>query len=140
MDHLKNEITISAKKSETAKVVDSISDLLFNNGVDFSTCSKIGIALEEVLVNVASYAYEDEQGSIVIEYELVTSPSKEISLTIIDSGKEFDPLAKEDPNIVTLYEEKKIGGLGIYLTKQIMDEVSYERKDGKNILFLKKRI
>ena len=91
-------------------------------------------------MNVASYAYEDEQGSIVIEYELVLSPSKEISLTIIDSGKEFDPLAKEDPNIVTLYEEKKIGGLGIYLTKQIMDEVSYERKDGKNILFLKKII
>ena len=140
MDHLKNEITISAKKSETAKVIDSISDLLFMNGVDFSTCSKIVIALEEVLVNIASYAYEDEEGSIDIEYELVTSPSKEFSITIIDSGKEFDPLAKEDPNIVTLYEEKKIGGLGIYLTKQIMDEMNYERKDGKNILSLKKRI
>ena len=139
MEKIKNQITILATKNETIKAIDTITELLFLNKVDHSIINKVSIALEEVLINIVSYAYEDT-GNIDIIYELTTDPKKELSVTIIDEGKEFDPLKKEDPNITDLYEKRKIGGLGIYMTKQIMDEVSYLRKDNKNILHLRKNL
>ena len=139
MEKIKNQITILAIKKETEKAIDTITELLFLNKVDYSIINKISIALEEVLINIVSYAYEDT-GNIDIIYELTTDPKKELSVTIIDEGKEFDPLKKEDPNITDLYEKRKIGGLGIFMTKQIMDEVSYLRKDNKNILHLRKKL
>ena len=135
-----NIISIFANKDEAAKAIDSIVEFILSNGADRKTASRIQIALEEVLVNVASYAYQDKRGNIEIEYEIVFDPIKTLKVTIIDSGMAFDPLAKEDPDIVSFYEQKKIGGLGIYMTKQIMDEVVYQRKDNKNILVLKKTI
>ena len=137
MEKIKNQITILANKKETEKAIDTITELLFLNKVDYSIINKVSIALEEVLINIVSYAYEDS-GNIDIIYELTTDPKKELSVTIIDEGKEFDPLKKEDPNATDLYKERKIGGLGIFMTKQIMDEVSYLRKDNKNILHLRK--
>ena len=139
MEKIKNQITILAIKKETEKAIDTIAELLFLNKVDYSIINKVSIALEEVLINIVSYAYEDT-GNIDIIYELTTDPKKELSVTIIDEGKEFDPLKKEDPNITDLYEKRKIGGLGIFMTKQIMDEVSYLRKDNKNILHLRKKL
>ena len=139
MAKIKNQITILAIKEETEKAIDTITELLFLNKVDYSIINKVSIALEEVLINIVSYAYEDT-GNIQITYELTTEPKKELGVTIIDEGKEFDPLKKEDPNIVELNEERKIGGLGIFMTKQIMDEVSYLRKDNKNILHLRKNL
>ena len=139
MEKIKNQITILAVKKETEKAIDTIAELLFLNKVDYSIINKVSIALEEVLINIVSYAYEDT-GNIDIIYELTTDPKKELSVTIIDEGKEFDPLKKEDPNITDLYEKRKIGGLGIFMTKQIMDEVSYLRKDNKNILHLRKNL
>ena len=139
MAKIKNQITILAIKEETEKAIDTITELLFLNKVDYSIINKVSIALEEVLINIVSYAYEDT-GNIQITYELTTEPKKELGVTIIDEGKEFDPLKKEDPNIVELNEERKIGGLGIFMTKQIMDEVSYLRKDNKNILHLRKKL
>ena len=139
MEKIKNQITILAIKKETEKAIDTITELLFLNKVDYSIINKISIALEEVLINIVSYAYENT-GKIDIIYELTTEPKKELSVTIIDEGKEFDPLKKEDPNITDLYKERKIGGLGIFVTKQIMDEVSYLRKDNKNILHLRKNL
>ena len=139
MGKTKNRITILAIKKETEKAIDAITELLFLNKVDYSIINKVSIALEEVLINIVSYAYEDT-GNIDIVYELTTDPKKELSVTIIDEGKEFDPLKKEDPNIIVLNEERKIGGLGIFMTKQIMDEVSYLRKDNKNILHLRKNL
>ena len=135
-----NKINISAKKEDVERAVDSIVEFIISNNGDFKIANKIQIALEETLVNVASYAYEDKIGDIEIDYEIVDEPNKTLIVTIIDSGIEFDPLAKEDPNIVSFYEQKKIGGLGIFITKQIMDEVSYQRKDNKNILVLKKAL
>jgi len=139
MEKIKKQITILAVKKETEKAIDTITELLFLNNVDYSIINKVSIALEEVLINIVSYAYEDT-GNIDIIYELTTDPKKELNVTIIDEGKEFDPLKKEDPDITDLYKERKIGGLGIFMTKQIMDEVSYLRKDNKNILHLRKKL
>ena len=94
----------------------------------------INTALEEVFVNVAKYAYEDTG-----EVEVTLSNDKnKVTFTFRDSGKPFNPLEKEDPNITAGSEEREIGGLGIYMVKNIMDETSYEYKDNHNILTLVK--
>ena len=75
MGKTKNQITILAIKKETEKAIDAITELLFLNKVDYSIINKISIALEEVLINIVSYAYEDT-GNIDIVYELTTDPKK----------------------------------------------------------------
>lgn len=94
----------------------------------------INTALEEVFVNVAKYAYEDSG-----EVEVTLSNDKnKVTFVFRDSGKPFNPLTKEDPNITASSEEREVGGLGIYMVKNIMDETDYEYKDHHNVLTLVK--
>ena len=99
----------------------------------------ITVALEEVFVNVAHYAYPESTGevSLAIDFD---SESRQMTFQMTDSGIPFDPLAKPDPDITLSAEERQIGGLGIFMMKMTMDEVSYVYKDGKNILTMKKFI
>lgn len=98
---------------------------------------QISMCFEEVFVNIASYAYDDDNGTVRC---LVNSDGKSITLQLCDRGKPFDPTAKEDPDVTLQMEDRTIGGLGIFLTKQMMDVVSYERKNGENILSIQKNI
>ena len=95
----------------------------------------INTALEEVFVNVARYAYDD--GGIV-EVTL-SNDQKTVTFVFKDNGKPFNPLTKKDPNITAKSEEREVGGLGIYMVKNIMDEVYYRYEDNHNILTLIKR-
>ena len=94
----------------------------------------INLALEEAVTNVMLYAYPGESGQVLVECE----KSQKLIFTITDSGIPFDPTQKEDPDLTQSAEDRPIGGLGIYLVRQIMDDIHYERKDGKNILTLVK--
>ena len=94
----------------------------------------INTALEEVFVNVANYAY-DGKGTVEVS---LSSDKNKVIFVFKDSGKEFNPLLKEDPNITASSEEREVGGLGIFMVKRIMDEVFYEYTDGFNILTLVK--
>ncbi len=94
----------------------------------------INTALEEVFVNVAKYAYEDT-GEVEVS---LSNDKNRVTFVFRDSGKPFNPLTKEDPNITAKSEEREVGGLGIYMVKNIMDETSYEYKDGHNVLTLVK--
>ena len=94
----------------------------------------INTALEEVFVNVSKYAYNDGG---VVEITLSKTNDK-ITFIFKDSGKKFNPLEKEDPNITASSEEREIGGLGIFMVKKIMDEVYYEYTDNQNVLTLVK--
>ena len=94
----------------------------------------INLALEEAVTNVMLYAYPDGPGRVLVEF---TPP---MTFTITDSGIPFDPTKKEDADISLSAEERPIGGLGIFLVRQIMDEIRYERKDNKNILTLVKKL
>ena len=135
-----HKITIPADVDQIDKGISPIMDLLKGMKVDHKILYKIEVALEELLVNVASYAYpEDKKGNIDIEYEIVDNP-KSIAISIIDEGKEFDPLKRNDPDTTLSAEERDIGGLGIYLVKNIMDSIEYHRKDNKNILIIKKNL
>ena len=107
-------------------------------GMDAGTTMQMNLAMEEAVVNVMNYAYPiGEKGEIAIE---TTTDNGMLNFVIKDSGTPFDPTAKEDADTTLSAEERPIGGLGIFLVKQIMDNVSYEYKEGKNVLTLSKRI
>lgn len=97
----------------------------------------LNLALEEALSNVIFYAYEKgTENQISIEFSL---NGKEMTVVISDEGKPYDPTQKEDPDINLPVEDRPIGGLGIFLIRQIMDEVKYSREDRQNRLTLVKR-
>ena len=98
----------------------------------------VNLAMEEAVSNVMMYAYpENESGQILVEAE---KNSEQVVFTITDSGKPFDPTAHAELDTTLSVEERPIGGLGIHLVRQIMDEIHYQRKDNKNILILQKRL
>ena len=98
---------------------------------------QIDIAVEEMFVNVASYAYRPGTGTATLRVHADAS-TRAAGITILDSGVPYDPLAKPDPDVTLSAEERRIGGLGIFMTKKAMDEVAYRFEDGKNIFTMKK--
>ena len=118
-----------------AAFVDEVCEAL---GFTATLTMQMNLALEEAVVNVMEYAYpEGIDGSVLVEAEKL---SDQVVFTITDSGISFDPTAQTEPNITLSVEERPIGGLGIHLVRQIMDDIQYERKDNKNILTLIKKI
>ncbi len=130
-------IQIEAVKGNLPEVLGSVEEYYEEAGCPIKTQMQINIAVEEIFVNIASYAYAPETGSVRIRLQAVKDPARAL-ITFEDSGVPYDPLAKEDPDVTLSAEERKIGGLGIYMVKQSMDHVRYEYKDGKNILTLEK--
>jgi anti-sigma regulatory factor (Ser/Thr protein kinase) len=114
---------------------DIMSKHLMNAGCSKGNTMRIMIAVEEIYVNICHYAYAPDTGKAFVHIETTSDPKCAV-VTFVDSGVPYDPTAKEDPDITLSAEERKIGGLGIFMTKQIMDEVKYEYKDGLNILTL----
>ncbi len=99
---------------------------------------QIRLVCEEALVNVIHYAYLAEGGLVTISYKIFIE-SQEVEIILEDEGVAFNPLESEDPDLEIDIHERKIGGLGIYMIKNIMDKVCYERVEGKNRLYLKKK-
>ena len=95
--------------------------------------------VEEIFVNISSYAYNPETGPATIRAGITEEPLSVI-ISFIDNGKQYDPLAKPDPDVKIPLKERKKGGLGIFMVKKTMDDVSYEYKDGQNILTITKTI
>ncbi len=98
---------------------------------------QIGLAVEEIFINIASYAYPSGKGKATVR---VQREGDTATITFIDRGIPYDPLKKTDPDVTLSAEERGIGGLGIFLTKKLMDDVKYEYRDGKNILTLTKQL
>ena len=129
---IKNEI---AELERVAVFVKEVSQLL---SLDSETTMNLNLALEEVVSNVILYAYPQKMGeNIIIK---ASSDDNILVFTITDKGDEFDPTKVEDADITLAAEDREIGGLGIFIVKNIMNEVTYHRLDGKNILTLKKNI
>ena len=96
---------------------------------------QIDIAVEEIFVNIARYAYAPGEGYAVIG--VLAEPGR-AEITFADNGMPYDPLAREDPDVSLSAEEREIGGLGIYMVKKTMDVMRYEYSDGQNLLTLVK--
>jgi len=100
---------------------------------------QIDLAIDELVANVAMYAYTPGTGDVTVSFEF-DEAARTVTLTFIDGGIPYDPLQKEDPDVTLPAEKRQIGGLGIFLVRKNMDGMSYRREDGKNILQVQKRI
>ena len=130
------KLTIKAKLENLNDVTAFVERQLEQMDLPMKTQMQIDLAVEEIFVNIASYAYSPEDGMAIIEVELTEDPR--VIITFIDSGRPFDPLAKEDPDIEQSVEDRPVGGLGIFMVKKSMDDMSYEYRDGCNILTIRK--
>ena len=100
---------------------------------------KINIAIEELFVNIANYAYEKDNDNNLVDISInVDLENKNIVITFVDSGAKFNPITKEDPCIDLPAEERKVGGLGIYIVKKTVDKIDYKYIDNKNVLTIEK--
>ena len=99
----------------------------------------IELVTEEIFVNIASYAYPDGEGFVTVRRE-GGEGAEGLTLTFMDGGVPYDPLARPDPDLTLPAKDRPIGGLGVFLVKKIVDEAHYEYKDGKNILAVRKLI
>ena len=120
-------------------ILDVIEEKLDQMECPMKVHTQIAIAVEEIFVNIAHYAYKPETGPATVRVEVEQDPPA-ISITFIDHGVPYDPLAKEDPDITLSAEDRDIGGLGIFMVKKSMDSIEYEYKDGQNILHIRKLI
>ncbi|MBD5521908.1 MAG: ATP-binding protein [Lachnospiraceae bacterium] len=133
------EIVVEATIESIPKVTEFVDEQLEQLECPMKTQMQVDMAIDELFSNIAYYAYNPEIGSATVRVEVIEDPLA-VVLTFIDNGVPYDPLAKADPDISLSIEERGIGGLGIYMVKKTMDDVSYEYKDGQNILRIKKNI
>lgn len=133
------ELTISATIENLAVVTDFVDEQLEQLDCPVKTLVQVNVAIDELFGNIANYAYNPEVGAATVRVEVTGNPLS-VVITFIDNGIPYDPLAKDDPDITLGVEERQIGGLGIYMVKKTMDDISYEYKDGQNVLRIKKNI
>lgn len=133
------EITVDAVSESLGTVTDFVDAELEAIGCPFNIQMKVDIVIDEVFSNIVFYAYRGTVGSVTIRTETTTDPGS-LTLTFIDSGIPYNPLNAEEPDVTLSVEERKVGGLGIFIVKKTMDEVDYEYSGGRNILRLKKYI
>lgn len=133
------ELTIAATTENIETVTNFVNEQLEALDCPMRAQIQIDIAIDELFGNIAHYAYNPEVGSATVRVEVSQDPLAVI-ITFIDKGVPYDPLGNADPDVTLCAEERQIGGLGIYMVKKSMDEISYEYKNGQNILTIKKRL
>ncbi|MBQ7705320.1 MAG: ATP-binding protein [Selenomonadaceae bacterium] len=131
------KFTIEATLENLPAVTEFITSSLEEKDCSIKIIMQMELVIEEIYVNVASYAYRPNIGTVTIYKSFEDTPPA-ITVTFVDSGTPYNPLEHEDPDINAGIDARQIGGLGIFLVKKNVDEISYERKDGQNILTFKK--
>ena len=131
--------TFPAKTESLPDVLGFAEETLESFECPMKIQTAICVAIEELFVNVARYAYPNAEGdaSLYIGFD---EASRNITIRITDKGIPFDPLKKPDPDITLSAEDREIGGLGIFITKKTMDTVDYVYENGENILTMTKKI
>ena len=133
------ELRVDASLENMEKVQKFIQDELMDYELSLKTENEINIAIEEIFVNIASYAYTDGDGNATLAFGFDEN-ERLMTLVIKDSGVPFNPLERAEPDISLSADEREIGGLGIFITKKTMDTVSYAYENGNNILTMTKKI
>jgi len=139
MDETTKRFSVEAKIENLDEVLAFVDGILESHDCPIKVQMQMDIAVEEIFVNIAHYAYAPKTGKATISASF-DAKTRLISFSFIDGGVPFDPLQKKDPDISQKLEDRKIGGLGIYMVKQSMDNVRYENRDGLNILTIEKKI
>ena len=134
------ELTLDAKIDNNERFTDFVNAELEGMDCPAKARMQIDTAVDEILANVANYAYGEGTGPVSVRVYQEDDP-RAVILRFTDSGTPFNPLEKEVPDSISMpADDRPIGGLGIYLVRKLMDDVAYEYRDGKNMLQLKKLI
>ncbi len=133
------ELTIEATVKNIPLVIDFIDRHLEEHGCPAKTKSQIDVAVDEIVNNVASYAYTPRIGKLTVQFEF-EADSRSVVITFIDSGVPFNPLLLKDPDVTLSAEKRGVGGLGIFLVKKTMDAIRYRFENQKNMLQIVKKI
>lgn len=128
-----------AKTDALADVLGFVEEMLESFDCPMKVQIALTVAIEEVFVNIARYAYGDSAGNVTLDIGF-DEGSRTVTFCMTDSGVPFDPLKKPDPDITLSAEERDLGGLGIFITKKTMDTVTYAYENGMNKLTLSKKI
>ena len=131
--------TFPAKTESLNDVLGFVEETLESFACPMKIQTAICVALEEVFVNVAHYAYPDREGELSLHIAF-DEQSRTVTFRMMDQGIPFDPLAKPDPDITLSAEDREIGGLGIFIAKKTMDCLSYSYENGENVLTMTKKI
>lgn len=138
-ENRKRELTIEATVENLEKVTAFVNEELEKLDCPMKIQAQINVAVDELFSNIAHYAYAPRTGSAVVLVEVKESPL-EVVITFIDRGIPYDPLKSKEPDVTLSAEDREIGGLGIFLVKKVMDDVTYEYRDGQNILRIRKKL
>jgi sigma-B regulation protein RsbU (phosphoserine phosphatase) len=135
---IRHSITLPNDINTVPQLNDFIDGFSLEAGLDMSMTMSLNLALEEAVVNVMTYAYApDTQGELTLE---AVADKGVVTFILTDTGVPFDPTAKEDADTTLGIEDRPIGGLGIFMVRQLMDTIDYQRVDGQNILTLTKKL
>ena len=134
-----DELTLSATLENVPRVTEFVDGQLEAHGCSPKAQMQIDIAIDELFSNIANYAYNPEVGPATIRVAVEGDPLT-VTIVFIDRGVPYDPLEKEDPDVSLSAEERQIGGLGIFMVKRLMDDMTYEYRDGQNILTIRKKV
>ena len=133
------ELTVAAKVENIEKATAFVNEYLNRTICTVKARTWIAIAIDEVISNIAHYAYPSEDGDVTIQVALMAEPDTAV-ITFIDNGIPYDPLKTADPDTTLPAEERNFGGLGIYMLKKTMDEITYRYENGSNILTIYKKL
>jgi serine/threonine-protein kinase RsbW len=135
---MRKEIKIKNHVAELEHVAAFVEEIGEELGLDMEMQMNLNLVMEEMVSNVIFYAYpEGAEATIELKAE---SDGKELTFVLSDRGREFDPTLKDDLDVNSNPAERDLGGMGIYIVKNIMNQVSYQRLEGKNLLTMKKNI
>lgn len=133
------EVTVEATLESIPVITEFVDGQLEQFNCPVKAQMQIDIAIDELFSNIVHYAYHPGTGPATVRVEVIEEPLS-VVITFIDQGVPYDPLAKADPDVTLSAEEREIGGLGIYIVKKNMNEITYEYKDGRNILKIRKEL
>ncbi len=131
------ELTVDATMESIPAVTAFVDEQLEQYDCPMKAQAQIDIAIDELFSNIVLYAYHPEVGPATVRVEVLDEPLS-VVITFIDQGVPYDPLSKADPDVTLSAQDREVGGLGIYIVKKNMSEITYEYKDGKNILRIRK--
>ena len=133
------EMTVKATVENIDAVTDFVNEQLEALDCPMKAQMQIDTAIDELFGNIAHYAYSPETGEATVRVEVVQEPLS-VVITFIDQGVPYDPLKSIDPDTTLGVEEREIGGLGIFMVKKSMDDITYSYENGHNILSIKKNL
>jgi len=128
-------LVVESRRENLPLIAEFVEEHLLDLGVADRDIFEVGLAVDEACSNIILHGCGEEDGRI--EIELAVSP-EQVTVALIDNCQPFNPLTVEPPDLCDDVEKRKVGGLGVFLIKKTMDEVGYEYRDGKNILFIAK--